>query len=358
MTATTVSRMLGKGENADFLEEPIVLSQLRDRFNAFKHRGKSLLELQQMESELLAEAVTDSSYLILIVSSCAIATFGLLANSTAVIIGAMIIAPLMLPIRGLAFGALTGNVALFRRGLVAVIIGTGLAVVLAWMLGRLVGISGFDSEVLARSEPTLLDLGIAIAAGGVSGYAKMQPKVSGSLAGTAIAVALMPPVCVIGLGLSQANWSLSQGATLLYLTNLLGITLSCMVIFLLAGYGTFRRARKALISILTFTSILVVPLGFSFVRLVRQAQLETSLRQALLNRTVTFQRLDLLSSTTNWLANPPEVRLNVRAREPITPRQVALLEKFVQREMGQPFTLVFSVGQVEEIRRDETDLQN
>lgn len=130
-----------------------------------------------------------------------------------------------------------------------------------------------------------------------------------------------------------------------------------MFVFLLAGYGTFRRARKALISILTFTDILVVPLGFSFVRLVRQAQLETSLRQALLNRTVTFQRLDLLSSTTNWLANPPEVRLNVRAREPITPRQVALLEKFVQREMGQPFTLVFSVGQVEEIRREESNVK-
>lgn len=86
-------------------------------------------------------------------------------------------------------------------------------------------------EVLARSEPTLLDLGIAIAAGGISGYAKVEPKVSSSLAGTAIAVALMPPVCVIGLGLSQADWSLSLGATLLYLTNLLGITLSCMLVF-------------------------------------------------------------------------------------------------------------------------------
>jgi uncharacterized hydrophobic protein (TIGR00271 family) len=282
----------------------------------------------------------------------------LLANSTAVIIGAMIVAPLMLPIRGLAFGALTGNGMLFRRGLVAVIVGTGLAVILAWILGKLVGISNFGSEVLARSEPTLLDLGIAVAAGAISGYAKMQPKVSGSLAGTAIAVALMPPVCVIGLGLSQANWNLSQGATLLYLTNLLGITLSCILTFLLAGYATFRRARKALLSILTFTAILVIPLGFSFVRLVRQAQLETSLRQALLSRTVTFQRLDLLSSSTNWLVNPPEVRLNVRARELITSRQVALLEAFLQREMGQPFTLVFSVGQVEEIRADEPNVQN
>jgi uncharacterized hydrophobic protein (TIGR00271 family) len=317
-----------------------------------------LIQSQQLEVGLLTESTPDSSYLILIISSCAIATFGLLSNSTAVIIGAMIIAPLMLPIRGLAFGALTGNIVLFRRGLVAVAVGTALAVVLAWMLGKLVGISNFDSEVLARSEPTLLDLGIAVAAGGVSGYAKVQPKISESLAGTAIAVALMPPICVIGLGLSQANWTLSQGAMLLYLTNLLGITLSCMVTFLLAGYASFRHAHKALAWILILTAILLLPLGFSFTRLVRQARLETSLRQALLNRTLTFQRLDLLSSSSNWLTNPPEVRLNVRAKEPITPRQVALLEAFVQREMGQPFTLIFIAGQVEEIRREDTDAEN
>lgn len=328
------------------------MSAIRDRLHRFKVRGHTSDQITQIETDLLAESTVDSPYLVLIVSSCVIATFGLLTNSAAVIIGAMIIAPLMLPIRGLAFGALEGNVDLFRRGLGAVAVGTGLAVALACLLGKIVNISSFDSEVLSRSAPTLLDLGIAIAAGSVSGYAKVQPKVSESLAGTAIAVALMPPLCVIGLGLSQANWVLSRGATLLYLTNLLGITLACMLIFLLAGYVSFRRAHKALAWIVTFTTILLIPLGISFVRLIQQAHLEASLREALLNRTVTFQRLELLSNSTNWSTNPPEVRLNVRASEPITPRQVALLETFLQRETGQPFTLVFVVGQVEEIRRE------
>jgi uncharacterized membrane protein len=233
-------------------------------------------------------------------------------------------------------------------------VGTLLAVSFAGCLGWLVGIASFGSEVLARSKPTLLDLGIAVAAGGVSAYAKIQPKVSGSLAGTAIAVALMPPICVIGLGLSRTDWSLSWGASLLYLTNLLGITLSCMLVFLVTGYASFRRARRALTWAMVCTAILVIPLGISFARLVRQAHLEASLQRALLNRTITFQRLGLLSSSTNWLADPPEVRLNVRAREPITPTQVALLEDFLEREMGQPFRLVFVVGQVEEIRRDGT----
>ncbi|MEG4856845.1 DUF389 domain-containing protein [Microcoleus sp. K1-B1] len=300
---------------------------------------------------MLEESTLDINYLVLILGSCIIATFGLLANSAAVIIGAMIIAPLMLPIRGLAFGAVEGNVIIFRKGLVALAVGTGLAIFLACFLGALVQIPDFGSEVLARSKPTLLDLGIAIAAGGISGYAKVQPKVSATLAGTAIAVALMPPICVIGLGLSQANWSLSLGASLLYLTNLLGITLSCMLTFLMAGYTPLHRARKAIFWALALTAILVIPLGVSFAELIEQAQLEASLKRALLNRTITFQRVELIATDTNWLTKPPEVRLIVRSSEALTPKQVQLLEAFVEKEMGQPFTLIFQVSQVEEVRR-------
>ncbi|MBD0386767.1 MAG: DUF389 domain-containing protein [Nostoc sp. C3-bin3] len=328
-------------------------NNIRDRFKNFRRQGSQPEQLQQLQIDLLAESTLDSAYIILIISSCAIATLGLLSNSAAVIIGAMIIAPLMLPIRGLAFGALQADITLFRKGVIAVVVGTVLAVAIAFTLGCLVGLPRYGSEILARSKPTLLDLGIAVAAGGISGYAKVETKISGSLAGTAIAVALMPPICVIGLGLAQGNWSLSFGATLLYLTNLLGIALSCMVTFLVAGYTSMARARQPLIWTMALTAILLIPLGVSFARLVRQAQLETSLRRALLNRTVTFGRLQLLNSNTNWLANPPEVRLSVRAREPVTPRQVELLEEFIKREMGQTFTLIFEVGQVEEIRSSE-----
>ncbi|HEY9909888.1 MAG TPA: hypothetical protein V6D18_20030 [Thermosynechococcaceae cyanobacterium] len=86
-----------------------MLNNLRRRFQHFRRKGAELVQSQQLQADLLAEATLDSSYLALIVGSCAIATFGLLANSAAVIIGAVIITPLMLPIRGLAFGALQGT---------------------------------------------------------------------------------------------------------------------------------------------------------------------------------------------------------------------------------------------------------
>jgi uncharacterized hydrophobic protein (TIGR00271 family) len=330
----------------------ISINDIRNRFNKLTKRRLPSQEIGEIRDGLLQESTADNIYIVLIVGSCIIATLGLLSNSPAVIIGAMIVAPLMLPIRGIAFAALEGNIILFRKGLTAIIIGTALATALACFVGLLVGLPQFGSEILSRSRPTLLDLGIAVAAGGISGYAKVHPKISASLAGTAIAVALMPPICVIGLGLSQGNWSLSLGATLLYLTNLLGITLSCMVAFVLSGCTSFKRAKKALGWTLAFTAILFIPLGISFFQLIRQARLETSLRQALLNRTITFQRVVLLGSDVNWLSNPPVVRLSVRTKEPITPTQVHLLEEFLAKEMSQPFTLIFEVGKIEEVRRD------
>jgi len=328
-----------------------LLNNIRDRLKYFTRSRIDPQHLKKIRVDLLEESTLDIDYLVLILGSCIIATFGLLANSAAVIIGAMIVAPLMLPIRGLAFGAVEGNVLLFRKGLISLAVGTVLAIFLACFLGALVQLPDFGSEVLARSKPTLLDLGIAIAAGGISGYGKVQPKVSATLAGTAIAVALMPPICVIGLGLSQANWSLSLGASLLYLTNLLGITLSCMLTSLMAGYTPLHRAGKALLWALGLTAILVIPLGVSFAELIEQAQLEASLKRALLNRTITFQRVELIKTDTNWLTKPPEVRLIVRSSEALTPKQVQLLEEFVEKEMGQKFTLIFQVSQVEEVRR-------
>ena len=115
----------------------VLLKKSLRLLNRFLKRKPDSIKLQQLRLELIEEAKLDSTYLILIISSCIIATLGLLSNSVAVIIGAMIIAPLMLPIRSLAFGALEGDIILFRRGLISVLIGTLLAVVLSYCLGYL-----------------------------------------------------------------------------------------------------------------------------------------------------------------------------------------------------------------------------
>jgi uncharacterized hydrophobic protein (TIGR00271 family) len=324
----------------------IILKYLR----WLKWKQKDTPHLNHVRSQLLDESKLDIPYLILIISSCMIATFGLLSNSTAVIIGAMLVAPLMLPIRGLAFGALVGDRFLFKTGIISVAVGTVLAIILSCFIGWLTGITNYGSEILARTQPNLLDLGIAVAAGAIGGYGKIQSKVSDTFAGTAIAVALMPPLCVVGLGLSQANWILSRGASLLFVTNLLGIALACMVVFLSAGYAPLRQAGKPLLGAIILTSILIIPLGFSFSQLVQQARLQSSIKRALTNRTVTFQQLELTNFTVNWLEKPAQVFLSVNAKESVTEKQVELLESFLEKEIGQQFTLIFTISRVEEVR--------
>lgn len=333
------------------------LKRLRRKYFAPQQRV-SLQALLDIETSLLEESSLDRNFLLLTLGSCVIASLGLLSNSAAVIIGAMIIAPLMLPIRGIAFGILDANRQLVRQGAKALGIGTLLAIALAAIIGFSFGLEQYGSEIVARSSPTLLDLGIAIAAGAISGLAKVDSKVSPTLAGTAIAVALMPPLCVVGLWVAEGRWLEARGALLLYATNLMGITLACMVAFWLAGYAPLQRASRPIQFTLALTGLLMVPLGISTTELLRQDRLEVNLRQVLLGGTVTFQRVYLVNMSTRWGTEIPEVTLSVYTDEPLTPNQVSLLEEYVENRMGRPFRLIFRVSNfVQVTSTSEEDLK-
>lgn len=308
--------------------------------------------VEQMRQELLEDSLLSSNFMILTTGACLIATFGLVANSAAVIIGAMIVAPLMMPLRGAAFGALEGDPKLFQEAAKSLAIATLFSTLAAWLIGRVIGLPDFGSEVLSRTQPNLLDLGVAVTAGAISGFAKVRPKISDAFAGTAIAVALMPPICVVGLSLSQGLWAYSWGAFLLYLTNLLGIILACMLVFITAGYAKYNHALSWT---LVLVSILVIPLGISFFQLLRQAQLHHTIRTILLNRTVTFGKMmELKDTEVDWSTKPPKVFLRVRSNNPVTPNQVRLVEEFISKEIGRPFTLIFQVDQIQEVRAKES----
>jgi uncharacterized hydrophobic protein (TIGR00271 family) len=308
---------------------------------------------EQICRELAGGAALNPNYLALILASCAIATFGLFENSPAVIIGAMIIAPLMPAIQAVAYGALEGEADVVRRGAVTLGAGVLLSITLSAALARVVGIAAFGTEILGRASPTLLDLGIALAAGAIGAFARIRVAIAGTLAGTAIAVALMPPLCVVGIGAATGSWRLSRGALLLFVTNLLGITLAGMLVFFLAGLA-HRRATPALLWTGALTALIVVPLAFSFRTLVREAALEAALRTALTQQTSTFRQATLVSSRFDWLSDPPVATLVVRSNDAISSHQVALLEGFARHATGQRFRLVVELSQVESVTSEAT----
>lgn len=309
-------------------------------------------DLNRLREKLREDSTPNFTFFVLILSSCLIASFGLIGNSTAVIIGAMIVAPLMMPLRSLAFGALEGDLVLFRQSVVALIGGTLAGIFLSWGLGTIVDLPEFGSEVLARTKPNLIDLGIAIVAGMIAAYAQVEPKLSDTLAGTAIAVALMPPLCVVGLTLSQGDLASSRGAFLLYVTNLLGISLACMLVFSLSGYiPTRRRKVRGILRLVTgLTLILVVPLAISFSHLIREARLKAEIKALLLQETITVgQQVRLRLFEIDSRQNPVQIYLTVETDNPPTPLQVRLLEEFLWTRLDRSFNLVFRVSEVNRI---------
>ena len=257
---------------------------------------RSATASRELGAVIAEGAHPDVSFVVLTLGSSAIATFGLLENSAAVIIGAMIIAPLLAPIQALSYGILEGSVAHVRTSCASLAVGSALAVGLAVLLSHVIHLTIFGSEIFSRTRPNLLDLGIALAAGAIGGFARTRPGISNTVAGTAIAVALMPPLCVLGIGLAAGDGRIAFGALLLFVTNLLGITLANTTVFLLEGYAT-RRARPALLWTIGLTALVVVPSSVSFRTLVREDRLESALRLALTSNTVTFRHAGLVSSS-------------------------------------------------------------
>ncbi len=178
---------------------------------------------------------------VMLMLSVAIATFGVLQDSTAVVIGAMLIAPLMTPIIGTAAGAVNGWPNRMTTSLGMIAAGVSASIGLAFIIGawapQLIPLAS-NSQVTSRVSPNIIDMGIALAAGAAGAFASVNKRVSASIAGVAIAVALVPPLGVVGLTLHAGMIGEAFGAFLLFLTNLVSIILAAMVVFALTVFAT------------------------------------------------------------------------------------------------------------------------
>ncbi|MDX1749435.1 MAG: TIGR00341 family protein [Methylophaga sp.] len=227
-------------------------------------------EFKDLFMMMRESAKATPAYLTLMVLSTLLAAFGLFANSIPVVIGAMILAPLMGPIISMSLGTLRQDENLMIDSGRSIAIGTGLALLCAMLIAWFIPLNHINSEIAARISPTLLDLGVAVVSGIAGAYAHARAEVAKSLAGVAIAVALVPPLAVAGIGLGWLDLTVFFGAFLLYLTNLVGIILAALITFMILGYSPFHRAKRGLMLTLVMVAILAVPLAFGFERMVAE----------------------------------------------------------------------------------------
>lgn len=184
----------------------------------------------------------DFDFIALMVLSTTIAAIGLVQDSAAVVIGAMLVAPLMTPLLGLGLSLVQGNVMLARISVHSVFFGICVAMFVAFLVG--LAVPGFHqptAEMLGRGGPSMLDLFVAFASGLAAAYASSRPGLLAALPGVAIAAALVPPIATSGLALSHGNFDLAFNALLLFLVNMFTIVFASILSLWMVGFRSFRK---------------------------------------------------------------------------------------------------------------------
>ncbi|GAA2036632.1 hypothetical protein GCM10009819_21580 [Agromyces tropicus] len=228
---------------------------------------------------------------VMLVLSVAIATFAVLQDSTAVVIGAMLVAPLMTPILGLAGALVNGWGRRAFQSATLVASGAGAAVILAYGIAAWAPLAisfSTNSQIVSRVSPNTVDMMIALAAGAAGAFATVNARVASGIAGVAIAVALVPPLAVVGVSLNGARYADAGGATLLFLTNFVAIVLAAAIVFVLTGFARpfalRHRPRRILQTVAPFVvlaGIILLPL-----MLTSEGLLQNQTRERDVQRTV------------------------------------------------------------------------
>jgi uncharacterized hydrophobic protein (TIGR00271 family) len=228
---------------------------------------------------------TTKHYWLEIILSSLIATFGLLQNSVAVIIGAMLIAPLLRPIQGVAFAMAEGQSRFFWRALKLLLLSVIISIAVPWLMAMMVPLKLETPEILARTAPNIFDLFIAIFSAIVALLAHSFKKLEESIAGVAMAASLMPPLAVVGIELALKNWPAAWGSFLLFFTNLIAILIVGVIMFLFYGFQPHQKdSKKTVQKILILIWIVVmlwIPLGSSLTRIKQKISIQQQSQQIL-----------------------------------------------------------------------------
>ncbi|MFV0451632.1 MAG: TIGR00341 family protein [Propioniciclava sp.] len=223
-----------------------------------------------------------SSFWVLILLSAVIATAGVIADSTATVIGAMIVAPLMTPILGTALAIVLSNRRLMVLNILLVLLGAVSVIVIGYLLGLTTGIdltAATNTQIAGRVSPRLIDLLAALATGVVGAFATVRSDISDTLPGVAIAISLVPPLAVVGLTLESGATDQAVGALLLFMTNVSAIVATGTLIFLAygirhaaaeAGIPVGHLHRSTIVTVVVGVALLAVPLGVGSTLVVQQ----------------------------------------------------------------------------------------
>lgn len=198
---------------------------------------------------LIAASTPRQDFFFMVVLSVATATFGLLLNNSAIIIGSMLIAPILYPIQSLSLGITISDNKLMARSFYTVLKSSSVGIVTAFIVTFLFSntFGELTTEITSRTHATLPYFAVAITAGLAGSFALVKPQLNETLPGIAISVALIPPLAVVGIGLAKLDWFVISGSLLLFIINIIGVIFASMFTFSLMNFYVEKREAREVV---------------------------------------------------------------------------------------------------------------
>jgi uncharacterized hydrophobic protein (TIGR00271 family) len=216
----------------------------------FAHfRNVSDADKSKAIEKLVKDSTPDYDFFFMVALSVLMATVGLWIDSSAVVIGSMLIAPILYPILSLSLGISMNDLKLMSRSLYAIFTSMtlGILAAAAVTLAFASNYTIYTAEILDRTEPSLLYFIVAIVSGIAVSFALVRPELSETLVGIAVSVALIPPLAVVGIGVAKLDWFIISGSAILFLVNIVGIIFASMVSFSLLNLYSKRYVAETAI---------------------------------------------------------------------------------------------------------------
>ena len=277
------------------------------------------------------------TYLFLLLSASILATLGLLLDSGPVVIGAMIISPLTWPILRIAYGITTAHYTILFRGVRLLVISIGLILLVSFLITKGLSLSTLNDQIVSRTNPTIIDLLVALIAGALAGFALVNKRISKTGAGVAIAASLLPPMCVGGIGLALGLPDITLGGILLSFANIIAILFiaSLILAFLIKEDDPLRAKGIGIVTVLLLMT--AIPLIFFFFQYIQRStqlnekeQVQKIIRQTLPNSFV--QTVEISPDTINIVILVP----NTSSISPTLNQEV---QSAITRELDKSYIL-------------------
>ncbi|MFW0837679.1 MAG: TIGR00341 family protein [Candidatus Komeilibacteria bacterium] len=299
-----------------------------------------------VERNIREEAKGDFDFFTLSILSAIIVTLGLIINSAAVIIGGMLIAPLFWPILALSLGIVKGSVRLletsfFTLAKVAVVI-----LLISFLIGWLAPITQWDTEIISRTQPTLFELIIALVAGFAGAFIISYPKLEQAIAGVVIAAALVPPICVLGLSLAEQNLNAAGGSMLLFIANLIAVTVAASIYFLLAHFKTLQysvskeRQRHNLLWSAAILLIIFIPLLIITGNTIQDYQRTSKVKKIM---TMQLPNSELVDMNISQVDNVYYINTTIRSAQNISQYRMDLITDALTKALDSSVRLQVSI---------------